>query len=263
MTAAIRAADIFNLEGQVALVTGASSGLGWRFAKTLAANGAKVVIAARRLDRLKALEEEIKADGGEALAVALDTSDAASIPAAFDAAEKAFGLVTIVVNNAGFSGIKPTVDVTAEDWRGTMAVNLDGVWFVAQEAIKRLIAAKQPGSIINIASILGMRASKTLAAYIASKGGVIQLTRALAVEFARHKIRVNAIAPGYIETEMNSDFFKTDKGEYLMRGIPQRRIGDPSELDGVLLLLAAPKASSFITGSVMTADGGQSITLDH
>ncbi|WP_137391760.1 SDR family NAD(P)-dependent oxidoreductase [Rhodoligotrophos defluvii] len=263
MTSPIKASDLFDLQGEVALVTGASSGLGWRFAKALAANGAKVVIGARRVDRLHALAEEIAAGGGAALAVPLDTSDAGSIKAAFDQAERAFGTVTIVVNNAGVSGNKRTIDVSAEDWRGVISVNLDGVWYTAHEAIKRMIAAGKPGSIINIASILSFRASKTLAAYAASKGGVLQLTRALAVEFARNGIRVNAIAPGYIETEMNSDFFKTEKGEYLKRGIPQNRIGDPSELDGALLLLASPRASSFMTGSVVTVDGGQSISLDH
>ncbi|WP_342643540.1 SDR family NAD(P)-dependent oxidoreductase [Rhodoligotrophos ferricapiens] len=263
MTLPIKASDLFDLRGEVALVTGASSGLGWRFAKTLAANGAKVVIGARRVDRLQALADEIKADGGEALAIALDTSDHAAIRNAFDEAEKAFGTVTLLVNNAGVSGTKPTINVSEQDWRDVLSVNLDGVWFTAHEAIKRLIAADRPGSIINIASILSFRASKTLAAYAASKGAVLQLTRALAVEFARNRIRVNAIAPGYIETELNSDFFKTEKGEYLKRGIPQRRIGDPSELDGALLLLAAPRASSFMTGSVVTIDGGQSISLDH
>jgi len=263
MSVPIKASDIFDLRGEVALVTGASSGLGWRFAKTLAANGAKVVIVARRVERLKALEQEIRADGGEALALAVDTSDVNSIRAAFDEAEKVYGTITIVVNNAGISGAKPTLHVTEEDWRSTLAVNLDGVWFTAQEALKRMVAAEKKGSIINIASILGIQASKTLAAYSASKGGVIQLTKALGVEFARHGIRVNAIAPGYIETEMNSDFFKTEKGLHLMRGIPQRRVGDPSELDGALLLLASNKASSFMTGSVVTVDGGQSITLDH
>src|SRR5690606_10086010 len=152
----------------------------------------------------------------------VDTSDVNSIRAAFDEAEKVYGTITIVVNNAGISGAKPTLHVTEEDWRSTLAVNLDGVWFTAQEALKRMVAAEKKGSIINIASILGIQASKTLAAYSASKGGVIQLTKALGVEFARHGIRVNAIAPGYIETEMNSDFFKTEKGLHLMRGIPQR-----------------------------------------
>ena len=249
--------ELFDLTGEVALVTGASSGLGWRFAEVLAAHGASVVLAARRVERLDDLKASILAGGGKAEAVALDVAERDQIGHAFEAAERAFGTVTLLVNNAGVSGGKRVLDMGPEDWRGVLRVNLDGVWFTAQEAARRMVAAGKPGSIVNIASLLGFRVSPTLAAYAVAKAGVVQLTAALAVELARHRIRVNAIAPGYILTEINRDFFATPKGEALIKTIPQRRIGDPSDLDGTLLLLASSRASGFMTGTTIVVDGGQ------
>ncbi len=255
-------ADLFDLTGEVALVTGASSGLGERFAQVLAANGAKVVLAARRIDRLEALVEKIRAEGGQAIAVELDVADQSAIAPAFDAAEAVFGTVTILVNNAGIDGQSPPLDMTPEQWRKVMSVNVDGVWFCAQEAARRLVAAGKPGSIINIASVLSFRAARTLSAYATSKGAVRQMTHNLALELARYNIRVNAIAPGYILTEINRDFFETPGGQAMIKRIPQRRIAEPSELDGTLLLLASSKASGYMTGSTVVVDGGHMLPAD-
>jgi 3-oxoacyl-[acyl-carrier protein] reductase len=255
-------ADLFDLTGEVALVTGASSGLGERFAQVLAANGAKVVLAARRVDRLEALVGKIRASGGQAIAVELDVADQPAIAPAFDVAETAFGTVTILVNNAGIDGQSPPLDMTPEQWRKVMSVNVDGVWFCAQEAARRLVAAGKPGSIINIASVLSFRAARTLSAYATSKGAVRQMTHNLALELARYNIRVNVIAPGYILTEINRDFFETPGGQAMIKRIPQRRIAEPSELDGTLLLLASSKASGYMTGSTVVVDGGHMLPAD-
>lgn len=255
------ASELFDLTGEIALVTGASSGLGWRFAEVLAAQGAKVVLAARRVERLEELEAKIVAGGGQAHAVALDVAQRPDIGRAFDAAERAFGTVTLLVNNAGISGQKRALDMTEEDWRAVLSVNLDAVWYCAQEAARRMVEAQQPGAIVNIASLLGFRVAATLSAYAVAKAGVVQMTGALALELARHRIRVNAIAPGYIITEINRDFFAGPKGEALIKTIPQRRIGDPSDLDATLLLLASNRASGFMTGSTIIVDGGQSLGI--
>ena len=246
----------FDLTGKVALVTGASSGLGVHFARTLAGAGASVVIAARRADRLASLQVELTAAGVKAAAVDLDVQSPDSIASAFDASEKALGAVDIVINNAGISIVKPAMEMPIEDW--DLNTNLRGAWLVAQTAGKRWLAAKRPGAIVNIASILGLRTIGQVAPYNASKAGLIHLTRALAMEWARHDIRVNAICPGYIETEMNGDFWKTAAGQRLIDRIPQRRIGQPEHLDGALLLLAS-EAGSFMTGSVLTVDGGHTV----
>ena len=194
-----------DIAGKVFIVTGGASGLGEGTARMLAANGASVVVAARRADRLASLVETISGSGGKAHAVELDVADQGAIAGAFDAAEAAFGTVTILVNNAGIAGNKPVFDITPDDWRKVMSVNLDGVWFAAQEAARRMKDAGRQGNIINIASVLSFRAARTVAAYAASKGAVLQLTRNLALEFARYDIRVNAIAPGYILTEINKE----------------------------------------------------------
>ena len=260
MSEVTQAADLFDLSGEVALVTGASSGLGWRFAEVLAAHGAKVVLAARSIDKLEALKASIVAAGGEALCVTLDVADSDAIPAAFDAAEAAFGTVTIVVNNAGIAITKSALNMSQDDWRKIMAVNLDAVWFIAQEAGRRMKAAGKPGTIINTASIAGFTVSFGIAAYSVAKAGVVQATNALALELAKDNIRVNAIAPGYILTEINRAYFDTGAGQDMIAQIPQRRIGDPSDLDGTLLLLASPKASGFMTGSTIVVDGGHMLT---
>jgi NAD(P)-dependent dehydrogenase (short-subunit alcohol dehydrogenase family) len=249
----------FDLSGRVALVTGASSGLGVHFARTLASAGASVAIAARRADRLASLQAELQKAGSKATAVELDVQVAKSVSAAFDAAETALGPIDIVVNNAGISIVKPALDMPEEDWDAVVDTNLRGAWLVAQTAAKRWVAAKRPGVIVNIASILGLRTIGQVAPYNASKAGLIHLTRVLAMEWARHNIRVNAICPGYIETEMNSDFWKTPGGQRLIERIPQRRIGQPEHLDGALLLLAS-EAGTFMTGSVLTVDGGHTVS---
>ena len=252
--------DAFRLDGKIAFVTGASSGLGAHFARTLAAAGATVAIGARRVDKLEALADEIGKDGGRAHALPLDVTDPASIKAAYDAIAAQLGPVDIVVNNAGIPVTSRFLSITEEQWRSLMDVNLDGVFRVGQEAARRMKAAGNGGSIINIASILAFGVIKTLAPYSASKAAVVQLTRAMALELAPDNIRVNAIAPGYIRTEMNSDFFDTDAGKRLIAGVPFRRLGEPEELDGALLLLAS-KAGSFMTGTTITIDGGHLLPM--
>ena len=248
----------FDLSGKVALVTGASSGLGVHFAKTLAKAGASVIVAARRADRLASLQAELSKGGGKAHAVDLDVQSGESIAAAFDAGEKALGPIDILVNNAGISIVKPALDMPEKDWDSVVDTNLRGAWLMAQTAAKRWVAAKRPGAIVNIASILGLRTIGQVAPYNASKAGLIHLTKALAMEWARYQIRVNAICPGYIETEMNGAFWKTPGGQRLIERIPQRRIGQPEHLDGALLLLAS-EAGAFMTGSVVTVDGGHTV----
>ena len=249
----------FDLSGKVALVTGASSGLGVHFARTLAAAGASVAIAARRADRLASLQAELQSAGSKAVAVELDVQAGDRIVAALAEVEKALGPIDVVVNNAGVSIVKPALEMPLEDWDAVVDTNLRGAWLVAQAAGKGWLKSKRPGVIVNIASILGLRTIGQVAPYNASKAGLIHLTRALAMEWARHDIRVNAICPGYIETEMNSDFWKTPGGQRLIDRIPQRRIGKPEHLDGALLLLSS-EAGSFMTGSILTVDGGHTVS---
>jgi NAD(P)-dependent dehydrogenase (short-subunit alcohol dehydrogenase family) len=249
----------FDLSGKVALVTGASSGLGVHFARTLAEAGASVAIAARRADRLASLQAELQQAGARAIAVDLDVQSADSIAAAYDKVGAALGPLDILVNNAGISIVKPALDMPEADWDAVVDTNLRGAWLMTQAAGKRWVAAKRPGSIVNIASILGLRTIGQVAPYNASKAGLIHLTRALAMEWARYQIRVNAICPGYIETEMNRDFWKTPGGQRLIDRIPQRRIGQPENLDGALLLLAS-EAGAFMTGSIITVDGGHTVS---
>jgi NAD(P)-dependent dehydrogenase (short-subunit alcohol dehydrogenase family) len=245
----------FDLGGKVALVTGASSGLGAHFAHCLGDAGASVVLAARRADRLESLQAELARKGIIAKAIELDVQSAASVAAALEAA----GPLDVVVNNAGISIVKPALEMPEKDWDTVVGTNLRGAWLVAQGAAKRWAAEKRPGSIVNIASILGLRTIGQVAPYNASKAGLIHLTQALAMEWARYKIRVNAICPGYIETEMNSAFWKTPGGQKLIDRIPQRRIGQPEHLDGALLLLAS-EAGDFMTGSTITVDGGHMVS---
>ena len=245
----------FSLAGRVAVVTGASSGLGQHFAHVLARAGARVAIGARRTDRTQALAAEIEAAGGRAVALPLDVTEPASVQAFFTATEQALGPVTVVVNNAGIAKNTYFTRITETEWRDLMAVNLDGVFRVAQAAAQRMQANRSGGSIVNIASILGIGVIKTLAPYSASKAAVIQLTRSMALELARDRIRVNAIAPGYIETEMNDAFFQSEGGKRLIARVGMERLGRLDELDGPLLLLASD-AGSFMTGSILTVDGG-------
>jgi NAD(P)-dependent dehydrogenase (short-subunit alcohol dehydrogenase family) len=246
---------LFDLSGKTALVTGASSGLGAHFARCLGKAGASVVLAARRADRLQSLQAELEAEKIAAKAIDLDVQSAESIAAALDAA----GPLDIVVNNAGISIVKPALEMPEKDWDAVVDTNLRGAWLVTQGAAKRWVADKRPGSIVNIASILGLRTIGQVAPYNASKAGLIHLTKALAMEWARYQIRVNAICPGYIETEMNSAFWQTPGGMKLIERIPQRRIGQPEHLDGALLLLAS-EAGTFMTGSILTVDGGHTVS---
>jgi 3-oxoacyl-[acyl-carrier protein] reductase len=254
------AARIFDLSGKVALVTGASSGLGVRFAEVLAESGAAVVLVARRVDRLADVKDAIEKSGGKALAVEADVGDRAAMQVAFDAAEKAFGTVTILVNNAGVAHSGRALELPEEEWRRILSTNLDAVFFCAQEAARRMLAARTGGSIVNIASVLGLGVAKGVIAYATAKAGVIQLTKALALELAFKGIRVNAIAPGWIVTDLNRDYLQSEQGAALKREIPIGRFGQARDLDGPLLLLVSD-AGRFITGATVVADGGQVVAL--
>ena len=250
----------FQLKGRRVLVTGASSGLGRHFALTLAQAGASVVVvAARSVDKLGAVVADIKAAGGEGFALRLDVTDVASVRAGFDELAAQVGVPDVIINNAGVAVSRPLLQQTEADWDSVVNTNLKGAWLVAQEGARRLVDAKLPGTIINIASITGERVAGGVAPYCASKAGVIHLTRAMALELARHGIRVNALAPGYVQTELNRDFLASEAGERLKSRIPQRRFGLPEELDGALLLLAS-EAGAYMTGSVIFADGGHLVS---
>jgi len=245
-----------SLAGRNAFVTGANGGLGSHFARTLANAGANVAIAARRLESLTQVRQVLQASGRRVEAVALDVTDPAAVAAAFDRAASALGPITVVVNNAGIAITKPLLEHTEEDWQQVIEVNLNGAWRVAQAAARHMVKHEHGGSIINIASILGLRVSAQVPSYAASKAALIHLTKAMALELARHRIRVNALAPGYVETGINREFFESEAGQALIKRIPQRRIGRPEELDGALLLLASD-AGSYTTGAVLAVDGGQ------
>lgn len=255
----MKAEDIFRLDGRVALVTGASSGLGSRFAEVAAANGAAVVLVARRAERLAALQEKIEKAGGRAAVAEADVTDRAALARAFEAAEKTFGTVTLLVNNAGVAHANRAVEMPEEEWRRVIATNLDAVFFAAQEAAKRMLAAKKQGSIVNVASVLGLGVSKGTVAYAAAKAGVIQLTKTLALELAFKGIRVNAIAPGFIVTEINREYL-TGPGAGMTRYIPAGRFGEERDLDGAFLLLASD-AGRFMAGATVVVDGGQMLAI--
>ncbi len=247
--------ELFNLDPRVALVTGASSGLGRHFAMTLARHGARVVLAARRMDALEVLRGEIEAQGGMALSVFMDVTDEESVAQAFAKAAAHWGAVRILINNSGIADTTMLKDLRREQWQQMLDTNLTGAFAVAQQAAGALREAGLGGSIINIASILALRVAAGLSAYAVSKAALQQLTRSMALEFARDGIRVNAIAPGYIETDINREFFATDKGREMIKRIPQRRLGLPEDLDGPLLLLASD-ASAYMTGATLVVDGG-------
>jgi NAD(P)-dependent dehydrogenase (short-subunit alcohol dehydrogenase family) len=252
-----------NLEGKVALVTGASSGLGKRFAQVLSAAGAKVVLASRRIERLKELRAEIEAAGGAAHVVALDVTDHASIKAAIAHAETEAGTIDILVNNSGVSTTQKLVDVTPEDFQFVFDTNARGAFFVAQEVAKRMIQhgsanGQPPYRIINIASMAGLRVLPQIGVYSMSKAAVIHMTKAMAQEWGRYGINVNAICPGYIDTEINHHHWSSEGGQKLLQMLPRKRVGRPEDLDGLLLLLAADEAQ-FINGAVISADDGFSL----
>ncbi|CAM3501566.1 SDR family NAD(P)-dependent oxidoreductase [Polaromonas hydrogenivorans] len=250
--------DTFKLDGKVALVTGASSGLGEHFAHLLASAGARVAVAARRLDKLQSLVSAITEAGGHARAVALDVTDAASVRACFDELAS-WGTPDVVVNNAGVTVTKSVLDQTEADFDNVIATNLKGSWLVATEAARRLVAAGQSGSIINIASILGERVAGGVAPYAISKAGVIQATKALALELGRHRIRVNALLPGYVATDLNHNFLGSEAGQKLRARIPSRRFGAMSDLDGPLLLLAS-EAGAAMSGATLAVDGAHLVS---
>ena len=257
MTNAIE--SIFRLDGRRAVVTGASSGLGRRFALTLARAGAEVIVVARRAEKIGGLADEIKALGGKSLAVSLDVTSAASVRSCFDEIERSAGVPDVVVNNAGVTVTKALLDHTEEDWDSVVGTNLKGGWMVAQEAARRMVAAGKGGSIINIASILGERVSGGVAPYAISKAGLVQATKVMALELARYNIRVNAILPGYFVTDINREFLESEAGERLRARIPTRRFGQLEQLDGPLLLLASD-AGIHMTGAVLAVDGGHLVS---
>lgn len=252
-------AERFGLDTRHALVTGASGGLGRHFAGVLATAGARVSVAARREAALAQTVQSIRASGAQAQSVRMDVTDASSVEQGFAEAETQFGPVNILINNAGVTATRAALDIAENDWSSVIDTNLKGCWLVAQHAARRMIHRGVGGSIVNIASILGLRVAGGVAPYAISKAGVVQMTKALALEWARHNIRVNALAPGYIETDLNDAFFASDAGKALIRRIPQRRLGEARELDGPLLLLASD-AGSYMTGSVIAVDGGHLVS---
>ena len=247
--------DYFDLTGQVALVTGASSGLGQHFANVLANAGCRVAVTARRKERLDKLATSL---GDGALALSLDVTDAAAVSDTLESIRRDMGPVSILVNNAGIGLASSFLDAPIEDTRQTFETNQQAVWQVAQVTARQMVAENIAGSIINIASVLGLRVMSGAASYSVSKAAVVQMTKAMALELARYSIRANALAPGYFPTEMNSDFLKSEAGAKVLNRSPMRRAGEYAELEGILLLLASAR-SSFITGAVIPVDGGHSI----
>jgi NAD(P)-dependent dehydrogenase (short-subunit alcohol dehydrogenase family) len=247
---------VYDLSGKTALVTGASSGLGAHFAAVLADRGANLVLAARRMQALERLAAELRSKArGTVVAMQLDVTDPASVSRAFES----LAGIDILVNNAGVVRSAPALEQSEADWDEVIDTNLKGVFLVAQAAAKAMRASGEGGSIINVASILGVRQASAVLPYGVSKAGVIQMTKVLALELARFKVRVNALVPGYFDTELNREFWSTEAGQALIRRVPQRRLGRPSDLDGPLLLLASD-ASSFMTGSVLAVDGGHLVS---
>src|ERR1700704_6101899 len=249
------AAELFDLKGRVALVTGASTGLGVRFAEVLAREGAAVALVARRREKLTAVQARIEQAGGRAHAIAADVLDRDAMMRAFDEAEKAFGTVTILVNNAGVAHAGRAVDLPQTEWRRVLSTNLDAVFYWAQEGARRMLAAGQKGAIVNIASVLGFGVAKGVVAYTTAKAGVIQLTKALGLALAFKGVRVNAIAPGWFVTELNHAYLTSQEGKALTRDIPVGRFGQDGDLDGALLLLVSG-AGSYMAGAPNVGGGG-------
>ncbi|MBO9354382.1 glucose 1-dehydrogenase [Bordetella petrii] len=248
-----------DLKGKAALVTGAYSGLGRHFAGLLAGAGARVALCGRRTELGQEVAQAIRQRGGQACVVKMDVTQPDSVQAALDEAAGRLGPLDIVVNNAGVALSEPALEIAEQDWAGVIDVNLNGAWRVAQASARHFLAHGRPGAIINIASILGQRVASHVAPYATAKAGLLHLTRALALEWARHGIRVNALAPGYIATDLNRAFFESPAGQALIKRVPQRRLGQPQDLDGPLLLLASD-ASAFMTGSVIDVDGGHLVS---
>jgi NAD(P)-dependent dehydrogenase (short-subunit alcohol dehydrogenase family) len=252
-----------DLSGRVAMITGASSGLGEQFARALSRAGAGVVLAARRMERLKTLRAELEAEGGDAHVVELDVTDTDSINAAVAHAETEMGTIDILVNNSGISTTQKLVDVTPDDYDDVMGVNTRGAFFVAQAVGKRMIARSRgaaPGTftggrIVNVASMAGLRPLSQIGVYAMSKAAVIHMTRAMALEWGRFGINVNALCPGYIDTELNHHHWQTEAGQKLVSMLPRKRVGKPQDLDSTLMMLCANE-SHFVNGAVIAADDG-------
>ena len=251
--------DFFNLDGNIAIVTGASGGLGRHFSEVLAGAGAIVCVAARRLERVNETINGIESLGGRAFGFEMDVTNMVSVESTFELIEKDIGPVTIVINNAGIASSKLAMNMEVDDWNSVMDTNLKGAWNVALAAAQRMVKAETDGTIVNIASILGIGISKGVMPYAVSKAGLIQMTKALALEWSRHGIRVNASAPGYVETDLSREYLVSKAGQALLKRIPQRRPAEMRELDVPLLLLAS-EASSYMTGSVINVDGGHLIS---
>ncbi len=249
---------MFDLTGHTALITGGGSGIGKHFAQVLASHGATTIVSGRRRDRLDAVVHSIRSAGGKAHAVEMDVAREPSVTAAIAEAQRSVGVVDILVNNAGIVGTQSALDTTEAEWDEVIGTNLKGCWLCARAVARELIARQKTGSIINIASILGIMAQKGTAPYSAAKAGLVHLTRVLASEWVRHGIRVNALAPGYIMTDMAEGFFATPRGEKVIQLIPQRRVGTVDELTVPMLLLASD-ASSYMTGTTILIDGGLSL----
>lgn len=233
--------------------------MGRYFAGAVARAGAAVAVAARRTESLQQVRDEIVGVGGRAIAVAMDVTNSSSVTQVVEKVTAEFGSLDILVNNAGITDTKPLLDVGESDWDRVVDTNLKGAFLVAQAAARVMKAQGSGGVIVNIASILGMRVAGQVAAYIASKAGVLHLTKAMALELARYRIRVNALCPGYIETDLNREFFASDVGQALVKRIPQRRLGQQAELEGPLLLICSD-ASSYMTGAVLAVDGGHLVS---
>jgi NAD(P)-dependent dehydrogenase (short-subunit alcohol dehydrogenase family) len=248
-----------SLHGRGALVTGASSGLGRAFAGMLARAGAAVALAARRRDSLEHVRLEIEQTGGKAVAVGMDVTNARSVAEGVREATKQLGRLDVLVNNAGVTLTKPFLDLDEAEWDRQLDTNLKGSFLVAQAAARVMREQDTGGAIVNIASILGLRVAGQIAAYLSSKAGIVHLTRGMALELARHRIRVNALCPGYIETDLNRAFFASDTGRALVKRIPQRRLGQATELEGPLLLMCSD-AGSYMTGAVLAVDGGHLVS---
>jgi NAD(P)-dependent dehydrogenase (short-subunit alcohol dehydrogenase family) len=245
-----------DIAGRVALVTGASSGLGLRFAQVLVAQGARLAISARRTGRLEALASEIVAAGGTALPVEMDVTSVASVREAAAEVERLLGPIEILVNNAGVSRQARLEDVEEDDYDAVLDTNLNGAFFMAQAAARQMLRNRVEGRIVNIASVAGLRAISQLGTYSMSKAGVVQMTHSMAREWGRHGINTNAICPGYIATEISAEYLQTEAGQRLVASLPRRRMGEAEDLDGVLLLLCSGQAARFINGAVIAADDG-------
>lgn len=250
---------LFDMSGETVLITGGGTGLGKQFATVLATANAQVILCARRVDKLEETVAQIREQGCDAHAVPMDVTSGESVAEGFKQCLD-IAPVTVLVNNAGLAGDSMLLDMTEEQWDSVVNTNLKGAWLVARSAAQQMIDNNRSGSIINIASVLGSSVQKGTAAYAAAKSGVVHLTRAMALEWARYGIRANAIAPGYYRTDMAEEYLDSPAGQQLLKRIPQRRLGAPSEMDGAMLMLAS-SASAYMTGSVVTVDGGLGLSI--